>query len=89
MFRCNKFGEKLREAREAAELSQKDLANKIGSVHTVIDRYERDEMKPSIDVVKRLADTLETTAGYLHGETQDRNLLKDPAMLRRLTRIIQ
>ena len=84
MFRCNKFGKKLREAREAAELSQKDLANKIGSVHTVIGRYERDEMKPTIDVVKKLADVLETTVGYLLGETEDRELLKDPAMLKRL-----
>jgi len=38
-------------------------------------------------LVKKLADVLETTVGYLLGETEDRELLKDPAMLRRLNDI--
>lgn len=50
-------------------------------------KYERDEVKPTIDVVKRLADVLETTAGYLLGESEDRELLKDPSMLKRLNDI--
>lgn len=83
------FGKKLREAREAAGLSQKDLANKIGSVHTVIGRYERDEMKPSIDVVKKLAVELGTTVGYLLGEAKEAQLLKDPVMLKRFQEIDQ
>lgn len=45
---------------------------------------EQDEVKPAIDVVKKLADVLETTVGYLLGETEDRELLKDPSMMRRL-----
>lgn len=81
------FGKKLREAREANSLSQKELAQKIGSVHTVIGRYERDEMKPSIDVVKKLAAELETTVGYLLGEADEAQLLKDPAMLKRFQEI--
>ena len=66
---------------------EKDLATKIGSVHTVIGRYERDEVKPTIDVVKKLANVLDTTVGYLLGETEERELLKDPTMLRRLNDI--
>ena len=81
------FGKKLREARESVSLSQKDLATKIGSVHTVIGRYERDEMKPSIDVVKRLAEELGTTVGYLIGEAKESQLLKDPVMLQRFQEI--
>ena len=81
------FGKKLREAREAQGLSQQELAKKIGSVHTVIGRYERDEMKPSVDVVKALAEALKTTAGYLLGESQDMDLLKDPTMLKRFNEI--
>ncbi len=81
------FGKKLREAREAQGLSQQELAKKIGSVHTVIGRYERDEMKPSVDVVKALAEALGTTAGYLLGESQDMDLLKDPTMLKRFNEI--
>lgn len=57
--------------RQAKNLSQQDLAKLIGSVHTVIGRYERDEIKPSIDVVKRLADELGTTVEYLIGEAKE------------------
>lgn len=81
------FGKKLREARETVGFSQKDLATKIGSVHTVIGRYERDEMKPSIDVVKKLAEELGTTVGYLLGEAKESLLLKDPIMLKRFQEI--
>jgi transcriptional regulator with XRE-family HTH domain len=81
------FGKKLRECREAKDLSQQDLAKLIGSVHTVIGRYERDEMKPSIDVVKKLAEVLDTTVGYLLGEAKETQLLKDPIMLKRFNEI--
>ena len=37
--------------------------------------------------VKRLANVPETTVGYLLGETADKDLLKDPAMLKRLNEI--
>jgi hypothetical protein len=45
-------------------------------------------MKPSIDVVKRLADELGTTAGYLIGENEQANLFKDPTMLKRFQDIV-
>ena len=38
-------------------------------------------------MVKKLADVLDTTVGYLLGETEERELLKDPSMLRRLNDI--
>jgi transcriptional regulator with XRE-family HTH domain len=81
------FGKKLRAAREAKNFSQAELAKKIDSYHSIIGKYERDEVKPTIDVVKRLAEVLDTTAGYLLGETEDRELLKDPSMLKRLNDI--
>lgn len=81
------FGKKLREAREEKGLSQAQLAKNIQSHHSIIGKYERDEVKPTIDVVKKLAEVLDTTVGYLLGESEDRELLKDPSMLRRLNDI--
>ena len=81
------FGKRLKEAREAKGLSQKELAQEIGSINTVIGRYEKDKMKPSIDVVKKLAEKLETTVGYLIGEIEETQLLRDPVMLRRFQEI--
>ncbi len=37
--------------------------------------------------LKKLANVLNTTVGYLLGETADRDLLKNPAMLKRLNEI--
>jgi transcriptional regulator with XRE-family HTH domain len=81
------FGKKLKECREAKGLSQNGFATELGVHHSIIGKYERDEVKPSIDVVKNMAKILETTVGYLLGENVDNNVLKDPAMLKRLNEI--
>lgn len=78
------FGKKLREVKG---FSQAELARQIKSHHSIVGKYERDEVKPTIDVVKKLADVLDTTVGYLLGETEDRELLKDPSMMKRLNDI--
>jgi transcriptional regulator with XRE-family HTH domain len=81
------FGKKLRECREAKKLSQSELAKLLNTNHSIIGKYERDEVKPTIDVVKRLADELGTTVGFLLGETKELNILKNPAMLNRMNDI--
>lgn len=81
------FGKKIRECREAKGLSQSELARQLGTNHSIIGKYERDEVKPTIDVVKKIASILETTVGYLLGESDDINLLRDPTMLKRLNDI--
>jgi len=83
------FGGRLRDCRKAKGLSQNELAGILKTNHSVIGKYERDAVKPSIDVVKRLADVLETTIAYLMGETKSDDLFKDPEMLRRLKEINQ
>ena len=47
-------------------------------------RYERKEMTPSIEMAKKIAGFLNTTVGYLLGETKETNIHKDPEMLQRL-----
>ena len=81
------FGQKLAECRKMKKLSQSELARLLNTNHSIIGKYERDEVKPSVDVVKKLADTLGTTVAFLLGETDDFNLLKDPNMLKRLNDI--
>ena len=81
------FGSKLKECRNVKGFSQSELAKQIDTYHSIIGKYERNEVKPTIDVVKKLANVLDTTVGYLLGETEDRELLKDPSMLRRLNDI--
>lgn len=66
---------------------QIETAWRVNCWHSIIGKYERDEVKPTIDVVKKLAEVLDTTVGYLLGETEDRELLKDPSIMRRLNDI--
>jgi transcriptional regulator with XRE-family HTH domain len=81
------FGKKLKERREANKISQNELARLIEAHHSAIGKYERDEVRPSIDVVVKMANVLDTTVGYLLGETGDADALQDPLMLKRLNDI--
>lgn len=81
------FGKKLRECTEIKDFSQAELSRQLGVHHSIIGKYERDEVKPTIDVVKKIAQVLDTTVGYLLGETKQQNVLKDPKMLKRITDI--
>ena len=81
------FGKKLRECREAKGLSQKELAKLLNTSYSVIGKYERDEMLPSIEAAKKIAKLVDTTVGYLLSEYEQENVLKDPDMLKRLTEI--
>ncbi len=83
----NTFGNRLRECRKTKKLSQSELARILNTNHSVIGKYERDEVKPSIDAVKRLAEELDTTVAFLIGEADTDELFRDPEMLRRLKEI--
>jgi transcriptional regulator with XRE-family HTH domain len=78
------FGKKIAALRKEKKLSQTELAKQFNTSISVISRYERDEINPSIDAAKKLAVLLNTTVGYLLGETEEDDLLKDPNMMQRL-----
>lgn len=78
------FGKKIALLRKEKGWSQSELAQKLNTSVSVISRYERDEMTPSVDVAKKVASLLDSTVGYLLGETEESNLLKDIDMLQRL-----
>jgi len=82
------FGKRLADCRKAKKLSQKELAKIFSTSHTTIGKYERNEMNPSIDAAKKLAKILDTTVGYLLGETENDDLFRDPKMLQRFQDII-
>lgn len=81
------FGKKIAILRKEIGLSQGELATKLKTSVSVISRYERDEMVPSIEAAKKLANLLGSTVGYLLGENEESNLFKDPEMLERFKAI--
>lgn len=62
------FAKKLREARLAKGWTQQDLADSIDTVYMLIGKYENGKVTPRIDTVKRMADALGVTIGWLCGE---------------------
>lgn len=61
------FGEKLTETRKAKKLSQEELGKMINVDKRIISRYENNKTAPSIDVAKKIADTLGVSLDYLVG----------------------
>lgn len=60
------FGEKIREERRKQNLTQKELADKIGVTNRVITSYETGKSFPRTrDAYKRIADALDINVNYL------------------------
>jgi len=62
------FGQKMAFCRKERKISQAELGKRSGINGDIIGKYERDEMKPSIETAKKLADALEVSLDYLVGE---------------------
>ena len=60
-----KIGETLKKLRQSRGLSLRRLAKELGTSHTVIALYEKDERIPTIDVVVRICDFFEIPLEYL------------------------
>lgn len=59
------FGENITYQRKQKKWSQEDLAKQIGTSAPIVGRYERNEIKPSIDVASKIADALNVTLDFL------------------------
>lgn len=58
-------GEKIREIRLAKEMTQVDLAEKLGVTQSMIGQYERSKKPPKFDTILKIAEALEVEPGEL------------------------
>jgi transcriptional regulator with XRE-family HTH domain len=74
------IGDKITALRKAKDMSQTDLGKAVGVSREIIGRYERNEVLPSVEVAKKIADALEVSLDYLAGEgsqaTVDKQTMK-------------
>jgi transcriptional regulator with XRE-family HTH domain len=68
----------IRTARKRLELSQEQLAERIGVTQSAVSYYERSETDIGSSIVKLLADALECSADYLLGLTDDPTPVRGP-----------
>lgn len=63
------FSDNMMLLRKKKKLSQAALGKIIGTSGDVIGRYERGDIIPSIEVVSKIADALDSSVDYLIGKT--------------------
>lgn len=71
------FGEKLTYCRKQKKISQSALGKISNISGDIIGKYERDEMKPSIETAKKISDALAVTLDYLVGNAKMQIIDKD------------
>ena len=63
-------GKRLRDARKAKGLTQKELAAMIAVKHNSVSNWENDQNKPDLDTIRRICSVLDISSAYLlEGET--------------------
>ncbi len=78
------FGERLTLVRKRKKLSQAEVGKKIGINGDAIGRYERNEVKPTIEMATKIAQALQISLDYLVGNT---DIELDKATLNRIQEI--
>jgi transcriptional regulator with XRE-family HTH domain len=78
------FGERLTQVRKRKNLSQAEIGKKIGINGDAYGRYERNDVRPTIEMAVKIAQSLEISLDYLTG-TSDIEL--DKATLDRVQEI--
>ena len=68
------FGEKLREARKAAGLSQEQFAEKMSVSRSAVAKWESDKGLPDVNNLKVMAQLLGVTIDYLLDDEEKLNL---------------
>src|SRR5690554_2365535 len=62
------FGSTVVELRKKQGISQTDLASQLGIHKNVLGRYERNEVSPSVEIARKIADILDVSLDYLTGK---------------------
>lgn len=84
-IKTNKLGKRIQELRKNKKMSQSELADKVGLTYTQIGRYETKGVQPPAEILKRMANALDTSVEYLlSGNTDERakESLKDAELIR-------
>jgi transcriptional regulator with XRE-family HTH domain len=77
-----RIGDKVSSLRKQKGLNRDELGKVVGTSGAVIGRYERDEITPSVEIAKKMADALDVSLDYLTGSTT--YVIQDKKMLYRL-----
>ena len=64
------FGNRIRSARKAAGLTQRQLADHLDVSHTSVSNWEKDLSRPDADTIQLLCDLLGVAPNYFYGSSE-------------------
>ena len=67
------IGKRISNLLQENDMTQKELASKIGVTEVTISRYVTGERTPQTDIIVKIADALHSTTDYLLGRTEVQN----------------
>jgi transcriptional regulator with XRE-family HTH domain len=85
MSQKNKLGDRILQLRKAKNWSQTELAQQVGVSYAQIGRYETKNAQPPAEVLKKIANALDSTIDFLmNGNANDKanDSLKDAEVIR-------
>ena len=88
----NNLGKRVVELRKKKGFSQSELARQVGISYAQVGRYETKGAQPPAEVLKKIADALNTTVDYLiNGDTDEKavSTLKDAELLQQFRAVEQ
>lgn len=65
---------RIKQLREEFHFSQNDLAQRLGGAPSSIAMYEKEERKPSMEVLVKLSEIFDCSIDYILGKTEIRNI---------------
>jgi len=68
MYNIKNFGERLQTLRKAKNMTQEDLAHRLGVTGQAVSKWETNQSYPDITLLPAVAEILDTTISYLFGE---------------------
>lgn len=71
------FSSRIKELRSSLGLTQIEFAEKIGTTQATLSSYENSDKTPSLDIVKKIANTFSISIDWLLGRTERKSLTFD------------
>lgn len=83
------FAERLRLLRQQRDLSQQELANRLGVSNSTISMYERGERKPDLEMLNLIGDFFNVDTDYLLGKEIGSMYYLDPEVAQMAQQIFE
>lgn len=71
------FGDRIKLLREKHELTQEQLANKVGISRAALAKYEKNSREPDFKTMKHIAEFFDVSIDYLLGRQQKNEIVID------------